>query len=822
MRRKLLILTVGTVAARVGRKILKQVEAHPASELNLTVRYIDTAYLPGREPDIREHEWFHLRIDPHFLQLSLRNREINPQLEKMLYPGCLPETSGAGSRGTRYNAAGAVVLNQSGLRDWLSNNISELVRSNDPNVSISVALIVSSVGATSSGSLERLIDIIDDSARYSNLPQPTRCDTFVLQPARQGVDNRGLANAFALYAEMAASRLMNTYQGYHLGRTIMIGWGSRYSLSSVEQLQEAAATLVRVSNDPVSDIAVEFQEREVDNHVLREINSLTQLPMHLSSATAITITLGNLEEQVIQRDAVRLADRLVFGSTTSFTNTDDLFIGTLADFLGGNTPRTCYHHLLSSMLKSVRLESLDMTVEAMKAFPAKQLASRLEVIWQADMSRIKESQSHMATQVGALVKDTIDRLARERVSCLNSGLALQQLANAYQALQQTLKAILTEAYEDEGSVVPDDKATSMALDALSRSTLFDRRDLLKHALQAVQATTQAYLKKHSNPHAIAVVEELISHCGQSISWLDTILEQWQLEHQSHQEWAIDHPLNAHAKHPLQLLALRSERETRAYTELLSIFTPRIQDEGRMYLTNMVEDDVLEKFRNWLLDRVAIDALLEANNFDRLLGLAQIFTRKHFERRPVLEVLQQVSTKIGENVLQRRLAEAYERCFSPVNYHPGFANDCREFRHVTAFYRDDEQRAFILEAMDQKTGRTTLLKSEDPTEICVFYYVDGLSMSAVSDLSGRCFRAFHEEYQSRLGKGLLSSSKSRNIGENNEDTTYFKVPIFSGSDTEQRVRESGILDRLYDSRPPDGSQEFYNPLGETALGRKRSP
>lgn len=48
MSKKLLVITAGTVAAGVGQAIIKQTQAHPLSDLDVMVRYIDTAFLPSR------------------------------------------------------------------------------------------------------------------------------------------------------------------------------------------------------------------------------------------------------------------------------------------------------------------------------------------------------------------------------------------------------------------------------------------------------------------------------------------------------------------------------------------------------------------------------------------------------------------------------------------------------------------------------------------------------------------------------------------------------------------------------------------------------
>src|SRR5438477_11698618 len=122
-------------------------------------------------------------------------------------------------------------------------------------MNVSIALIVSAVGATGSGSLEHLVDVIVDAAHYANVKSTAqatiRCDVYILQPS-QDVTDLGLANTLALYAELAASQLSqtNTNAKSYQGRKIMIGWGSDYALSSIDQLKEIAATIVRLSSDP--------------------------------------------------------------------------------------------------------------------------------------------------------------------------------------------------------------------------------------------------------------------------------------------------------------------------------------------------------------------------------------------------------------------------------------------------------------------------------------------------------------------------------------------------------------------------------------------
>ena len=351
----LLVITSGTVAAGVGKEFIKQVRSHSQSELYTTVSYIDTAYLPTRYSDLRDGEWLQMSIDPRFIDNIKRNEEDYPYLKPLLFDDLMPAIQGSGGGSIRYNAAGAVAIGRDRLKRWIHTGITNLISSGDGQADLAISLIVSAVGATGSGTVERLVEIIIDAAQDAKIPSPVHCDVFILQPGWD-VTDLGLANTVALYAEMAASRLSRTQLNTksYRGRTILVGWGSDTNMASIEQLKEAAATLVRLSHDPASNIAAEYQEREVDNHVLREQDTRSRLPSHLSTATAVTISLGDLQEKIIQRDAARLVDMLVFGGTplsmtdngeailTTRSNRLDrpanVMLGSLNAFLNGQTP----------------------------------------------------------------------------------------------------------------------------------------------------------------------------------------------------------------------------------------------------------------------------------------------------------------------------------------------------------------------------------------------------------------------------------------------------------------------------------------------------
>src|SRR5947209_11984587 len=158
MSKKLLVITAGTVAAGVGQTLLKQVQENSSGGLELMVRYVDTADLRQRYGSIREHEWFQLSIEPTYMRGLFRNIHQHPRLHRALFKGILPSTDVSGGGSIRYNGACAVEVRREDLRKWLSESMTKLAQQGDGDTNISIALIISAVGATGSGSVEHLLE----------------------------------------------------------------------------------------------------------------------------------------------------------------------------------------------------------------------------------------------------------------------------------------------------------------------------------------------------------------------------------------------------------------------------------------------------------------------------------------------------------------------------------------------------------------------------------------------------------------------------------------------------------------------------------------
>lgn len=811
MTKKLLVITAGTVAAGVGLEIQRQMRAHPKSELQVMVRCIDTAYLPSRYGTLAPGEWFQMSIERRYMDAIYKKIKNFQRIEAMLFPGLLPATDTSGGGSIRYNGAGAVEIQRNNLREWLSDSMATLARSGKGETTISMALIVSAVGATGSGSLERLIEIIVDAANYANIKSTAqstvRCDVFILQPGIQKITDLGLANTLALYAELAASQLSltsNHVKSYQ-GRNIMIGWGSSRALSSIEQLKEAAATLIRLTTDPASAFAAEFQEREVDNHVLRELDPISNLPMHLSLATAVTVSLGSLEEQIIDRDIDRLVDSLVFAKTASGAQ-PNILLGKFAEALAGETSEDIYNHLcdyLSEVLDPDRMNTrVDTTLRNRKT-SAKERASKLSSALQEYRNEIKQGQQRIQHHGDTFIDDAIramEQTQRERIC--RGGISLTELREEFRALQNLLNSTLKVAREDIRTTVDNTAVTRQqkALDVAWPASLINRDTKLKQLSNAIKTNLQEHLRQTARPTALLVLETLENHCAEIGRNLDIVLQKLSKQKKNRRDWvAADREYNVDMGHPLQFVAIsnsKDRKEVDEYAAKVSVFAPRMA--GVTGSATRAQDNAqLAEFRLWLEGNEDLDALFKGD-LELLLKVVRSYTtekvHEEIEHHSVIDVLLQA----GDGILEQRFKEAATMAISLVSYSKSFAPFLREAWHVSAYYRTSDQREAIDKAIRQSfaEGQCRLLESKDPTEIAIFYYVDGIPMSAVDDLKGRCLNAFLNRRQQwrRQQLSLNISTPVASIGSFNQRVG---VPVYSGQDATDRVQETCVIQRLYE-------------------------
>lgn len=819
MSKKLLVITAGTVAASVGRTLMKQMREHPSSELTVMVRFIDTAYLPSRDSALYQGEWFQLNIGDRYMRAvqqeierGLQQDKIKyPRIASMLFDGLLPATASTGGGSIRYNGAGAVEIKREELRRWLSGCMTDLARAGDRSTNVSIALIVSAVGATGSGSLEHLIDVIVDAANFAGVyttEQGTiRCDTYILQPS-QDVTDLGMANTLALFAELAASQLSGGSTRSYQGRKILIGWGSDTALTSIDQLQEVGATIVRLSSDPASMFSAEHREREVDNHILRELDPISKLPMHLSLATIATISLGRLEEQIIQRDVTRLVNSLVF-ENGHHNDTDNVLLGKFADALAGEDAESRYQKLLDYLANVVGLNDIqwriDSTVNA-KGTPEGDKGGKLMSIWQegkTDTNRLRHRIKDNALSVAADAEKELERIKGERLG--RGGVSLTTLREEYRALQDVLATTLEVARQDTRRSVNDAPILNIQR-KLNRPwpfVLFNRKANLQQLASAIKRNLQDRLQENTLSSAILVLERLERRCDEIGRNLDIVLNKLRRKRDDDLRFAnTTQALNIDSGNPMNIVALSTPDEINAYASQVSIFTSE-QD----------APEQLAEFRQWLQGKRELDALFKGN-LEQLMEVVTKYTREKvraaMEKHSILDILH----RAGGDTLPSRLREAAERANALIRYSRDFAPGLREAWHVSAFYANGDQREELQDAVKASItqGQCTLLYSNDPGEIALFYYVDGIPMSAIEDLTGRCLDAF-------LKRRLLWEEQKEELDGNhpvdsiNSQNQRVGVPVFSGKDAELRVLQTGVIRRLYAVRRSEVSDYKEDMLPE---------
>jgi hypothetical protein len=802
---KLFVVTAGTVAAGVGKEILRQVNEHPDSQLVVKVRYLDTARLDNRIP-VRDGEWQQMHIDPVLMKALYNERVSNPRLDHMLYDGLLPKTTGVGGGQIRYNGSGALLVNREKLLQWLSTNIAELARSGDSSINIAIALIISSVGATGSGSAQHLLELIGDAAFNAKIPTPIHCDTFVLQPGTDNVRDLGLANTLALYAELAGARLEldDTDVKRYQGRIILVDWGTNSVLANLDQLQSTAGTLVRLINDPVSDFVAEYQEREADNHVLQELDALSHLPTHLSSATAVTISLGSLQEQIIQRDAAKLVNNLVSGGDTSSEEVKNRFISSVAAALTGRNDKERYRNLVKYLGGNVgqilKIKQPD-TPEGVVSSQASMQGPDLNQYWQEDIRRIDASVRDMQSRGNQLVNDVKAKLLeQQRAAIRTSNLSLEGIRAAYQYFNTVVNETLGLARQKVGqpaNQIPVHQDIKALNDAARRRTRPQERASAVHStIETISHYLDDYIAEKANPVALEVLEELEYESAEQLRNLDATLSRLQKQRQTGASWAaaVSSPLSLGLNHPLAIPALSDknkksgdESAVDSYYNRVSIFTARNRRGGLSAAANvMSESQQLADFRGKITDQQLID--LFKGDLDLILQVAHGYVGQRVHEEVIKYSVLDVLIQDGEETLQERLKEASSRAAPLVNFIQGFAESRQEIWHVSAYYEGDEQRRILERAMQEAfgQGRYSLIATKDPTEIVIFYYVDGLPITAVQDFQGRCLDAFLQRRLDWVTQTATNVSNPRQrVG----------VPVYSGKDAEERVIRTRVIAQL---------------------------
>ena len=803
--RKVFVVTSGTVAANVGQELIRQVEEHPKSELQVLVRSLDTARLNQRRA-IRDGEWYQMTIDQRHMRAVYQTRTRTPHLNSMLYDDLLPFTTGVGASRIRYNGAGALSVNRDQIKRWLSSSISNLSRSIRGDTQVSFAAVISSVGATGSGSVQRLVELLADAAAEATIDTPINCDIFIMLPESEGVDELGLANTFALFAELAAARLArkHTDPEYFQGRIILVGWGKTRSLRSITQLEEATATLVRLINDPITGFASAFEDSRADHHILRALDDVTLLPAHLSSVTAVTISLGNLEEQVVERNTASLVTHLVSGNGATGQTNEKLFTDTLNKTMTGETAEEQHLSLLSYLSRNLRLQTRRPTLEGEatgRGIPDPK--AWLQQRWVADRNIIDQSSDAIRGEGAALERDLTNQwkeLQRRGITS-SSANSLSSLNRSYKELIRMLESVLQVAREPLTLRATNDDV-GRALNALNvpgrggevprRENDRERPGLIRTALGKIKTNIDDYVDQKTNPIALEVIQNLLYEATRAQRDLTIVLTRLNM-HQESIQAAMTQRFSLGSDHMLEIPALSSEHhngsqdsEVDAYYKQISLFAPR-EKKRSSAVGITAESDPYAEFRSWLGRDAEREERLFEGDIDQLRQMAREYVQKmvaeEIEKNSVLDIL------LRDNgvMLRERLLQAAEVAHPLVNFNSKFTSEERKERlYLCAYWgNNDQKRGELQKAVDETfgQGRCILLPTKDPTEMVVFSYIDGLSMASVQDLTTRCFDAFLK--QRKKWYDQRRDNPTQNIG----------IPIYSGKDAEEKVLGHDIICKL---------------------------
>jgi hypothetical protein len=816
MAQKVLVITSGTEAAGVGITYMAQVRAHPSSRLHTMVCSLDTDNLSTHYTGFRDDEWMHLSIPARHISTVRRDPDSDPILKEILYDGIMPEIAGSGGGSVRYNTAGAIIINRELVKSWLRGHMTNLIASDDGQNNLQVVIVVSAVGATGSGTLERLMNLVISVAQDVRIPEPIPLDVFVLQPGTTNVSPLNLANTVALYLEGAASRLFNRtdadeddlHSRPYRGRTILVDWGSTVTLETLSQLREAAATLIRVTHDPASQVAAEFQRTEVDHNVLRALDVRTNLPSYLSAATPVTITLGNLEEQITQRDAVRLVNYVVLGDQSVTRSADVLLadaditgvtggilVDSLTHFLQGNNADERYEHLVEVLTQDVALLSLQNTAARLERRTAPQQAQKLRADWQADREHIPSLADDIRQKGSELVHQTFQLIDVARRKGVATTLSLRELRMHYRAMRQIVAEVLN--IQPYGERIKEQQVLD-ELEKLARTRFGAPRP--QAAIAAIQTNLRGMVQRSSHTIAQAVLRAVLNHCDEALRDLGLVLARITRQFQSDTNWQmVQQPLVVDTHHPLEIPAL-APREVDGYADLVSIFSSTRQTTTRSNFENLLHHDQTEEldplaaFRKWLEDEGKLN-LLFTGNVKELYKLAFTYAKKYIHgeimQHSVLTILQ----RAGDGVLQQRIRDAVARAQIMVPIDRSFAPELEEKLLISAHWEDAIQGTEIQQAVREVVKRThKLLPSDDPSEIIIFYFADGIPMSATNDLTSRCLEQFlyyrsrwHKQHRQSTGDNPLQGGlRVQRAG----------IPVYSGQDAEKRVLQTGVLYALY--------------------------
>jgi hypothetical protein len=229
-----------------------------------------------------------------------------------------------------------------------------------------------------------------------------------------------------------------------------------------------------------------------------------------------------------------------------------------------------------------------------------------------------------------------------------------------------------------------------------------------------------------------------------------------------------------------------------YYDRVSIFTrgraqQRFLDDASQTL------DPLAIFRHELEQQGMIKHFFDGR-YDIIFDMMQQHVKERVQKKLERYTLLDVFESVGSSVLRDSMKHALERAQALITLNRDYATQCVEEWYVTASWSTEAQRTMLERAMKQVSETAKLLPSDDPTEIVVFYLVDGLAMPSINDLTSRCLKALLD--RRTMWTSYQSSSGKRQSSTNQRGHVTVGIPIYSGYGSGQRVYQQGLIYKLY--------------------------
>jgi len=306
-------------------------------------------------------------------------------------------------------------------------------------------------------------------------------------------------------------------------------------------------------------------------------------------------------------------------------------------------------------------------------------------------------------------------------------------------------------------------------------------------IDAVQRNLTSRCEAAAVQTAIMFLTSLEHECQDAIRRIQAFINEATQRFRNKPGWnSNDSALQVQNDHSLYISALSNKQDIEQYYNHVSIFAQ--SDEGLFSEGDGTQLDPLALFRHELEQRDLVKHFFDGNYNKIFTAIEQYVERcikVQLDNYPLMNVFESMRPA----VLRDCLTQALGRAQSLMPFARGYAASCVEECYVTASWSNGLQHSMLDEALSQISQKATLIQSDDPTEIVVFYLVDGLAITALNELTSRCLGAFLE--QRRIWTLYNSNRALRG--------SMRGIPVYSGYNFELQVRQQGIVHQLYKAK-----------------------